>query len=1033
MKKKILLVEYATSAIDAIKEILFHPIFEITVANEGDEAKKHLSHQSFDLMITAAMLPKFHGFNLSQYAADNYPDMKIIIISEIYKGMDYKHQATTRYRADDFFEKPLNKDVFKKKVFELLNITPEVLNAQSRLTTTQAPFSDTKKIPTLKKLEEEGKKLTSEDLFGDIIDKVHDLPSYEIQLDTAVETPPGESGLAAGDKKTAHTGAPPVTREFPSRETNKTQKIDMELLDLIRAGRKEKEEQKRKLKKIEDDISKKLEDTLSGLGVTDKSAPPAAAPEPVKQKPGSKPPEAPVIKPKKEEVKEKSDEVSGYELLGLIGRGGMAEIYKAKKKGVKGFEKVIALKKILSGYGEDAKYIEMFVDEAKIAAELSHPNIVQIHDLGKKDDYYFIAMEYVPGKDLRVILQKLAETNKTMPEEVAIAMVIKVLGALHYAHTARDSSGKNLDIVHRDISPPNILVSYDGNIKLTDFGVSKASIKMHQTIAGALKGKLLYMSPEQAKGEETIDYRSDLYSVGIILFELITGEKLFLGTSEMGTLKKVQEGRIIKPSQIKPGIEPELEAVITKALEKDKNKRYQNASAMIKDLDTYMIKYYESVPEPAHIAHFICTLFKEEILKEGIEIPLNPPSYAVTKKSKPEVKEIKKEIRKEEIFDLPEEEQMEDALPVQEDTSAEKQSEQGLREEEEFQPITEIRFDDDIVKSKPETKAFLPEYEALLQEKGSTEKKKLLVAAIIVVAVLAIAVVIYLSLGSGERTPGTQAGPVSTSGAGTEGNRGVVGAEGTADTTASTGGLSSQPEEKPADRPPPSLSVDSATAADTLSEKKKTKEVEEKEPDSKRAREEKKPAPGQQEEIVQDQPKKKRDKTAAEELKKQEQVSPEEKAAAETPQGEKIEEEKPGDAKTETPPLTEKPQPLAGDQKTQPPPEKTPVEPEQKKTVKEGDILSPSQLDTQPVPISTPAIKITHSIRRMMVADQRILVSYLVDHNGNVETVKVLNQSSMNKLNNLIVDTIKKWKYKPATKNKVRVKVWKNNWITIKK
>ena len=186
-------------------------------------------------------------------------------------------------------------------------------------------------------------------------------------------------------------------------------------------------------------------------------------------------------------------------------------------------------------------------------------------------------MEYVSGKDLRVILQKLTRLGITLPEELSIYLVIKVLEALNYAHAARNSKGKKLEIVHRDVSPPNILVSYEVQIKLTDFGVSKASTKMHQTLAGALKGKLLYMSPEQARGESNIDYRSDLYSAGIILFELITGEKLFLGSSEIVTLKKVQEGTVIKPSLVKNDIEPELETIILKALNKNITQRYQRA------------------------------------------------------------------------------------------------------------------------------------------------------------------------------------------------------------------------------------------------------------------------------------------------------------------------------------------------------------------------------------------------------------------------------------------------------------------------
>jgi serine/threonine protein kinase len=473
-----------------------------------------------------------------------------------------------------------------------------------------------------------------------------------------VETKPEEIFSLQNEKK-----APaPVTQELPfvTQVMKKdktpstpptTQKIDLDLLKLIKTDKKSNNDEigKQRSKKIEDDISKKFEETLSGLGLglnakstssqTSSSMSKPSSPAVSKGKNVSEPvkqPEPPVkITPpsiEKSGPADEADEVGGYDILGLIARGGMAEIYKAKKKGVKGFEKLIALKKILGGYGGDDKYIEMFVDEAKIAAQLSHPNIVQIYDLGKKDDYYFIAMEYVNGKDLRDILHRLSEANTLMPEELAIFLINKILNALNYAHSARDSNGVPLDIVHRDVSPPNILVSYDGNIKLTDFGVSKASIKLHHTVAGALKGKLLYMSPEQARGDVSIDYRSDLYSVAIILFELLTGQKLFLGTSEIGTLKKVQDGRILKPSDIKKEINSQLEGILLKSLSKNPDDRYQKASEMIKALDAYMLSNFNNIPEVSHFCHFMYTLFKDDINKEGIKLNLRPIPYPIKRK-----------------------------------------------------------------------------------------------------------------------------------------------------------------------------------------------------------------------------------------------------------------------------------------------------------------------------------------------------------------------------------------------------------------
>ena len=632
MKKEILLVEYATSTIDAIKEVLSHPIFQLTIADEGEKAKNLFKEKKFDLMITAAMLPKFHGFSLSQFVADTYPNTRIIIISGIYKGFEYKHKAVSQYRADDFFEKPLDKFQFKKRVFELLHIDEADLKTGGGLPGVRSSRVDTAKIPTLKKIQEQEQKLSSQDLFGDLVDDREDPSAYEITLGDESDRSPGTTDAQTEPLKlfseTIEFKQP--NRRFSDNQT--TQKIALDLDMLVKAESREKDD--KKFKKLEDDISKKFEDTLSGLGIgTGKKTPEtkeALDPGPLLTPETQQMRIPPAIEKKIQAQKtSKQEELGDYEILDLIARGGMAEIYKAKKKGIKGFEKLIALKKILSGYVEDDKYIEMFVDEAKIAAELTHPNIVQIYDLGQKDDFYFIAMEYVQGKDLRLVLRKLTESGQAFPEELALYLIQKVLAALNYAHAARDSSGKKLDIVHRDISPHNIMISYTGSVKLTDFGVSKAKTKLHHTVSGALKGKLLYMSPEQANAEDDIDFRSDLYSVGIILFELTTGKKLFMDSSEMVILKKVQEGRIIKPSEIKRDIDPELEVIILKALHKDRRLRYQNASEMINAIETYLHKCFNRDIHALHLAHFIVALFKEEMAKEGVKPDLKPLPYPV--------------------------------------------------------------------------------------------------------------------------------------------------------------------------------------------------------------------------------------------------------------------------------------------------------------------------------------------------------------------------------------------------------------------
>lgn len=1185
MNKKILLVEYASSSIDIIKEILAHPLFEITLANEGESAKKLLSKQQFDLMITAAMLPKFHGFSLSHFAAQTYPGIKIIITSHIYKGVEYKHQATSQYGADDFFEVPFDKTAFKNRVYELLDIQSGSVDTMTESAESNKPVADTRKIPTLEKLAEEEKKLSSEDLFGDIIEKVHEIPTYEIKLNEDSGPVPILSRANEDSLKPAvgKDDLPPVT-----------QKIDLELMGLLN---KEKAESpassKSKYKKIEDDISKKFEETLTGLGI-DAGEKKTKKP-PVPKSPKTSTMEEPIketgisleIDGKKSPAKS-PDQLSGYELLGLIGRGGMAEIYKAKKKGVKGFEKVIALKKILSGYGQDLKYIEMFVDEAKIAAELTHPNIVQIYDLGHKDDYYFIAMEYVQGKDLRLILQKMTANRLHMPEELTVYLVIKVLEALNYAHSARDSKRKKLDIVHRDVSPPNILVSYNGNIKLTDFGVSKASIKMHQTLAGALKGKLLYMSPEQARGEEDIDNRSDLYSVGTILFELLTDEKLFMSSSEIVTLKKVQEGKIIKPSQFKKDIDPQLEAIVLKALDKDIENRYQKASDMIKDLDRYMITHYESMPESSHIAYFMYTLFKDDIAEEGLELNIKPIAHPIRRierqqhspvekketpapvpkhprkpkaepesqspipleTAEPEPEPVPEEESGEQIFDLSdeliipeippgkttptipvnkhqqeppqesepetlltldptleldpvpqpllvEEPELEPEVELEPELELESEPESlGLavtdpemtppeKGEEEFQPVIEINFDDDLKEPEPEPEPTpdtepmeilppkpekpdipdVPEIElepdtrlqpelspvdALGPEKTGTGKKKkgLLFVLLAVIVILAAVIVYFLVLG-GPADP-SQPGSPTAGDSGTEMQsqdqiKTVTAGAGeipgeipvTADTQPDDdifddSNLKGQSLDDDFPRQPDKTinQEESPGQLGTGNEKELENRLQQPQDNQKKSDKQKTDKQEDVKETPADESKDPQRDPASISIKEQEITEP---PADKSTKPVEEETQKQEETQTAADPV-KKPETTdtspAAKSEAQPPP---PVEEKPVAKIKEGDILSPTEVDSNATPVSTPPIKLTRNIRRLLVSDQRILVSFLVDHKGSVETVKLIQKSKLKRLNNLITETIKKWKYTPAVKDNVNVKVWKNKWITIKK
>ncbi|MCC6746419.1 MAG: serine/threonine protein kinase [Deltaproteobacteria bacterium] len=276
-----------------------------------------------------------------------------------------------------------------------------------------------------------------------------------------------------------------------------------------------------------------------------------------------------------------------YYLLERINVGGMAEVFRAKAYGVEGFERLLAVKRILPNIAEDAEFIDMFIDEAKIAVQLNHANIAQIFDLGKVDDSHFIALEYVHGRDLRAIYDRCRGLSETMPVSQACFIVMKVCEGLDYAHNKRDDQGREMHLVHRDVSPQNVLVSYEGEVKLVDFGIAKAAGKASKTQAGILKGKFGYMSPEQVRGLP-LDRRSDIFSVGVVLYEMLTGERLFYGESDFSTLEKVRNVEILPPSTYNRKIGEELEQIVLKALAKDVEDRYQNAIDLHDDLQAYV-------------------------------------------------------------------------------------------------------------------------------------------------------------------------------------------------------------------------------------------------------------------------------------------------------------------------------------------------------------------------------------------------------------------------------------------------------------
>jgi len=299
-----------------------------------------------------------------------------------------------------------------------------------------------------------------------------------------------------------------------------------------------------------------------------------------------------------------------YVLLERISVGGMAEVFKAKSFGVEGFEKILAIKRILPSMAEDADFIEMFIDEAKICGQLNHANICQIFELGRVDDSHFIAMEYVWGKDVLQIQNRFRKLRQTMKPEMAAFIAAKLCEGLDYAHKKKDAAGRPLGIIHRDISPQNILISYDGELKIIDFGIAKAASRSSKTQAGVLKGKFGYMSPEQVRGLP-LDRRSDVFAIGTILYELLTSDRLFMGESDFETLEKVRNVDVPPVTSINKNVPPELEKIINKALARDVDERFQWANEMQEALHAFLV-----TREPMFTAKHLSTWMREQFALE---------------------------------------------------------------------------------------------------------------------------------------------------------------------------------------------------------------------------------------------------------------------------------------------------------------------------------------------------------------------------------------------------------------------------------
>jgi tetratricopeptide (TPR) repeat protein len=304
-----------------------------------------------------------------------------------------------------------------------------------------------------------------------------------------------------------------------------------------------------------------------------------------------------------------------YLLLEKLATGGMAQLYRAKIIGVEGFEKFIAIKQILPHLAHEEELITSFIDEAKLAALLNHQNIVQIYDFGSMENSYFITMEFLFGKDLRAVNSKAKEKGTPVSLENALYLISKVCAGLDYAHKLKDFQGKSLNIIHRDISPQNVFLTYEGDVKIVDFGIAKAASQSTITQMGMIKGKVAYMSPEQAAGK-VIDHRSDIFATGILLYELLAGCRMFTGDDTLQILSKVREGEFTPLATLKGGLPGKLYDIAAKALAKDPEDRYQSCADMQADIEECIFRL-NLRPSGRSMAEYLKILFAEEIESEG--------------------------------------------------------------------------------------------------------------------------------------------------------------------------------------------------------------------------------------------------------------------------------------------------------------------------------------------------------------------------------------------------------------------------------
>ncbi len=300
-----------------------------------------------------------------------------------------------------------------------------------------------------------------------------------------------------------------------------------------------------------------------------------------------------------------------YQIIGRLATGGMAEVYLALSGDIPGFRTLAVVKRILPHLSSNNQFIRMFLDEARIASLLDHPNVVRIVEVGHDGDDYFLAMELVQGKPLSAVLRKAARERKPPSPALAAYVIAQAASGLAYAHSLTDGDARPMGVVHRDVSPQNVLISFEGAIKMIDFGVARAYGRVAHTSPGGLKGKIDYMSPEQASAEE-VDHRADVFALGIVLWEILTGKRLFRRDTELATMRAIVDDPIPKPSEV-AAVPPELEAIVMRALRKRRDARFATAGEMADALEKYALSHDGF--SPSQVAGYMKGLFRTEFLQ----------------------------------------------------------------------------------------------------------------------------------------------------------------------------------------------------------------------------------------------------------------------------------------------------------------------------------------------------------------------------------------------------------------------------------